>query len=345
MRAVMVISVLGLGAIPILMIWSPAGATGAAQRVFAVVIAICCAVMATLWMEQRWPSKTKSSVFVVTATICIAISCLIASAPVPALMGCVAFAPIGGYIAFFHTARFTVFNLAVALVTAVIEAARVAATDPMLAVCLFFLVVVANVSVQFTTQVLIQSVGFDVLNSDTNPLTGLLNRRAFYRRATELVTTGARRHDSFLAIAMIDLDKFKVINDTQGHAAGDRALRAIGCALRENIRRSAVVARVGGEEFLIADILDNDEVEPMVERLRCAIAATPPLLSASIGVVITPMPALATSPPQELFDELVADADAAMYEAKRAGGNQFRHHVWQDDAVDFTYRDRTVSQG
>jgi diguanylate cyclase (GGDEF)-like protein len=332
-RAVMIFSVLGLGAIPVAMIWSPAGPTSDAERAIAILLAATCVVMATLWMGPRWPSKMKSIVFVFTSTTSIAVACLIISAPIPALMACVAFAPIGGYIAFFHTARFAAFNVTVALITAFGEAIRVAATDPVLAVCLLFLVIVANISVQFTTQSLIQSVGFAVLNSDTDPLTGLLNRRAFYRRATELVDTAARRSDTYLAIAMIDLDKFKMINDTQGHASGDRALRAIGRTLRDNVRRSAVVARVGGEEFLIADILDRNEVEPLAERLRFAIAATPPVASASIGVVTTPLPGLAASSPHELFDELVAYADAAMYEAKRAGGNQFRHRAWRVDAA------------
>ena len=330
-RTVMIASVLGLGAIPVAMLWSPAGAKEPAQRVTAVVIAACCVVMATLWMGRRWPTKTTSAVFVVSATLSIAVSVLIISAPVPALMACVAFAPIGGYIAFFHTARFTVFNVAVAMAVALFETVRAVAQDPVLAICLFILVFVANVSVQFTTQALIQGLGLAVLNSDSDPLTGLLNRRAFYRRATELVATGSRRNDHYLAIAMVDLDKFKRLNDTQGHASGDRALRAIGRTLRDNVRRSAVVARIGGEEFLIADILDDDEVGVLAERLRYAIVSTPPRLTASIGVVTIPMPTLATVPSQDLFDDLVAHADGAMYEAKRAGGNQFRHCSWGAD--------------
>ena len=247
-RAVMIVSVLGLGTIPVAMLRSPAGPTNTAERAIAILLAATCVVMASLWMGPRWPSKTKSIVFVITSTTTIAAACLIVSAPIPALMACVAFAPIGGYIAFFHTARFTAFNMTMALIISTGEAIRVAATDPALAVCMLFLVVVANVSVQFTTQSLIQSVGFAVLNSDTDPLTGLLNRRAFYRRATELVDTAARRSDTYLAIAMIDLDKFKTINDTQGHASGDRALGAGGRALGGELRGEGRGCPRGGED-------------------------------------------------------------------------------------------------
>jgi diguanylate cyclase (GGDEF)-like protein len=181
------------------------------------------------------------------------------------------------------------------------------------------------VSVQFTTQTLIQGVGIDVVNSDIDPLTGLLNRRAFYRRTTELMSTRTRSHDRYLAVAMIDLDHFKRLNDTAGHVTGDRALAAIGRTLSEQTRGSSVVARVGGEEFLIADVLASPDAATMAERLRSAIVNTPPQLSASIGTVTTPIEGLATHPPQELIDRLVAHADAAMYEAKRAGGDQSRH--------------------
>jgi diguanylate cyclase (GGDEF)-like protein len=326
-RAVMTATVLALGAIPVAMMWSSAGPTGWPQRVIAVTVGACCVAMAALWMGPKWPTKASSSTFVVTGTLCIAAACLIVSAPGPALMGCVAFAPIGGYIAFFHSARFTVFNVSVALATAAVETFRIALYDSVLAGCLLTLVIVANVSVQFTGQALVQALGLDVLNSDTDALTGLLNRRAFYRHATQLVANCSRRDDRYLAIAMIDLDNFKRLNDTHGHATGDRALQAVGHTLRENCRRSAVVARVGGEEFLIAEVIDDDEVVAMSERIRRAIAMTPPQLTASIGTVVIPLPGLVTQPPRELLDSLVADADAAMYLAKRAGGDRVRHGI------------------
>lgn len=331
-RVVMILTVVSLGAVPVTLMGSPAGPQSTAERVIAVGIGVCCALMAGLWVTRTWPSKRRSALFVVVSVLCIAAACLIVT-PQPGLTSCMAFAAIGGYIAFFHTARFMMVNFAVAFATAAVLAARVAVDDPVQAAAMLVLVVVANISVPFTCQALIQVLGIDALNSRTDPLTGLLNRRAFYRQAGDLMDRTCAGDNRFLLIAMVDLDKFKVLNDTAGHAVGDRALVAVGRALRDNARRSAVVARAGGEEFLIADLLSAADATLLAERLRLAVTGTPWRLSASIGTVTVAVSELAAQARPVVLDTLIAIADDAMYEAKRAGGNQSRNRTLDEIAA------------
>ncbi|CAN5444202.1 GGDEF domain-containing protein [soil metagenome] len=328
-RFVMLATILGLGTIPLVLTTSPAGAQTVIERAIAVTISLACAGMSLLWMGRRWPSRLHSSAFVIVSVLAISAACLVVE-PQTGLTFCTLFAAIGGYIAFFHSARFMMFNLCVALATACTLAIRVAFEDYVLAPAMLVLVIVANISVPFTCQALIQLLGIEALNSDIDPLTGLLNRRAFYRQAGDLLDAAQRSGGQHLVVVMIDLDKFKRLNDTNGHAAGDRALVSIARTLRDQSRRSAVLARAGGEEFLIADVLNGSDAGALADRLRRAIVHTPPRVSASIGTVTVAVPQLAAQSTTAVIEALIAIADEAMYEAKRAGGNQSRHRT-QDD--------------
>lgn len=157
------------------------------------------------------------------------------------------------------------------------------------------------------------------VQATTDPLTGLLNRRAFIERVdTEL----AMRANTTLA--MLDIDHFKLVNDTHGHPAGDLVLQAFADICRAAVGADAVVGRIGGEEFavLLAG-LAVPEAEPVLERLRAAIQATridiggeTVTITASIGAT-----EIAAGP---TASELLKRADRALYEAKNAGRNRLR---------------------
>jgi diguanylate cyclase (GGDEF)-like protein len=149
------------------------------------------------------------------------------------------------------------------------------------------------------------------LQASTDGLTGLRNRRAFETEARELLLAGGR-----VAIVMADLDNFKLLNDTHGHEAGDRALRRFGQALRLNLRERDIAGRIGGEEFgVVLHDLGPDEAVAVVERLRDALhqpgdGATPSF-TASFGISCTDG--------HTDFDELLRSADRALYRSKHAG--------------------------
>jgi diguanylate cyclase (GGDEF)-like protein len=151
----------------------------------------------------------------------------------------------------------------------------------------------------------------------TDALTGLPNRRYFDEFCGLLARR--RRAGDALGVLMIDVDRFKVLNDTYGHHSGDEVLRSIGAAVVGAVREDDVPARYGGEEFVV--LLRNPTPEVALEvgeRVRAAVGAMDlsrlgiPTVSVSVGVAVA---RVADQP----IAELLADADRALYRAKRAG--------------------------
>jgi diguanylate cyclase (GGDEF)-like protein/PAS domain S-box-containing protein len=142
----------------------------------------------------------------------------------------------------------------------------------------------------------------------TDELTGLTNRRAWDSEVSREVVRAGREQQP-LAIAMLDLDRFKLYNDQLGHQAGDRLLKEAAGAWRSVLRETDLLARYGGEEFAVAlPGCDSDLATRLVERLR---AVTPGGQSCSAG--------LACWDGEESADDLLGRADAALYEAKQGG--------------------------
>ncbi|KQX95403.1 histidine kinase [Rhodanobacter sp. Root480] len=156
-------------------------------------------------------------------------------------------------------------------------------------------------------------------------LTGLPNRVLFHDRLQTAMQRGARQHHPF-ALALMDIDGFKAVNDTYGHPAGDALLQAIGMRLRGHLRSNDTVARLGGDEFALI-LEDVTDVAPILERCQqvCDLLARPyPLegrhgpfeanISASIGIALW----------EEKADdeELIQAADRALYRAKDGGRNR-----------------------
>nr|WP_241523387.1 GGDEF domain-containing protein [Mycobacterium sp. IEC1808] len=255
----------------------------------------------------------------------IVIGCVTQTQPMVALMACSALAVSGGYLAFFHTARYMVVNFLLAGAAGGVEVARlVMAGETTLALTGYFLVLELNVVVPFAIHIVVRALGVDLLRADRDPLTGLLNRRACDRAIIGRMLAG---HDHmFLAVAMVDLDHFKAVNDSRGHAAGDEALVAAARAITAACQESAVVGRVGGEEFLVADVVATQRPQGWGHKFCNAVAAIPASVTASVGTATLPLRDVGCDDVEQALRQLVADADTAMYEAKRCGGNQARHH-------------------
>ena len=152
----------------------------------------------------------------------------------------------------------------------------------------------------------------------TDALTGLLNRRAFYEQANVL-STYAERHHTELAVIVFDLDLFKTINDTHGHAAGDAVLEHIGQLLKKTLRKSDLCARIGGEEFIILLADDIESAYTLAEKLR-HVLETSPITFQEKQLVVTGCFGVAGNSLN--IDQLMKQADAAMYKAKESGRNR-----------------------
>jgi two-component system cell cycle response regulator len=152
-----------------------------------------------------------------------------------------------------------------------------------------------------------------------DPLTGLVNRSSFGDAATQAIAR-AGRQKQMLAVMMIDLDGFKLINDTLGHEAGDQILQEVGVRMRCIFREYDVVARFGGDEFavMVTDVESLESLSLMVQRLLASLAQPIGIhesrVTASVGIALFPTAGRSPS-------RLLRSADMAMYEAKRSGRN------------------------
>lgn len=280
---------------------------------------------AVLW-SVRMPSRAQSRAFAAVSTVSIALACLSYADPTAALVGCIAFATIGAYLAFFHSTVLVLANFAAAAGVATVQAVRLAAAGHVaLGVVDLWLVLQINIAMPLAIHVLLRTIGDDLLRADLDPLTGLLNRRAFRVETVALIARRKPTH-RHLMVALVDLDDFKAINDTHGHSAGDSVLVQVADVMRASVRDTALVARSGGEEFLIADVALSDDLADQCHAVCEAIAALSVGVTASIGSVRVVLDHAPRDIQMAIVDDLVATADDAMYRAKRNGGNQCHHH-------------------
>ena len=157
----------------------------------------------------------------------------------------------------------------------------------------------------------------------TDPLTGIANRNALIERAG-LLYGQCRREGRALAIAMLDIDHFKRINDMHGHPAGDHVIKLVAQMLADQMRESDIFGRYGGEEFMaVLPDLDGAGAETACERLRTAVesmeiawSGTPLAVTISVGMCARAGNTL------EGLDAGIATADKALYAAKHAGRNR-----------------------
>ena len=165
--------------------------------------------------------------------------------------------------------------------------------------------------------------------ASVDPLTGLMNR-AWFDRELELLLARAGQASAEAALLFLDLDGFKAVNDQHGHPAGDLLLKEVAQRVLGCVRDDDLLARYGGDEFVVVlePILDRSVVHAIAERIiEClsgtfTVDGTHVRLSVSVGVALFPLHGTTSA-------DLIAHADAAMYRAKREGGNRYR--VWSTD--------------
>lgn len=167
-------------------------------------------------------------------------------------------------------------------------------------------------------------------------MTGLHNRR-FLEEYTDTLVAGTHRRKTQMSILMLDLDYFKMVNDTHGHDAGDTVLKALAKVLTQSVRGSDMVIRYGGEEFMIIlQDTDGDGAELVSEKIRAAVEALKVQLTGtvlqktiSIGLAVFPTDS-------DTFWQTVKYADVALYHAKETGRNRvvrFTPDLWTDEKI------------
>ncbi|HEY8467537.1 MAG TPA: EAL domain-containing protein [Solirubrobacterales bacterium] len=165
--------------------------------------------------------------------------------------------------------------------------------------------------------------------ADHDTLTGLLNRRRFVDEIAREIAR-VRRYGGESAVLVLDLDRFKPVNDSAGHAVGDQILATVADVLRTRLRATDIVARLGGDEFgVLLPATDRDAAERLATELRAVIAGRMRGSGSPAGARVTASIGVATfaAGDEELApEELLAHADLAMYAAKQAGRDRVRVH-------------------
>ncbi|MYM36934.1 diguanylate cyclase [Duganella sp. FT50W] len=161
------------------------------------------------------------------------------------------------------------------------------------------------------------------VRANTDYLTGILNRRAFASAGNQRLHA-ARAHNATLAVILFDLDHFKSVNDSHGHEAGDQALIGVTAVVRAELRDGEILARHGGEEFVVMPShCTHEQARILAERLRVAIEREPLTLADGHILRVTASFGVASaSGPTAALDSLLHAADLALYRAKRNGRNR-----------------------
>ncbi|MEC3957006.1 GGDEF domain-containing protein [Nocardia sp. CDC153] len=288
------------------------------------------------WWLLPWPREVESLVWIVLFDLDTAANDLLARDRVIAVLGIVLLMAMGGYVTVFHGPRVLALHVAWSILVTVMLATLIAlgylpATgrgeshthgrfqDLALGLdIILVMVVVVGVILPFV------QLGHWIVRVDalSDPLTKLLNRRGLDSYLAARIGRSERRS---AYVASLDLDRFKTINDTFGHPFGDEVLVRTAQRLRDTVESDALVARTGGEEFVVVGYL-RDNPAALAEGLRAAIETTPDLpvtITASIGVAIIEASHADSEWTESSLRRLLHRADSAMYRAKGLGGNTF----------------------
>lgn len=291
----------------------------AVSRVVMAVLTVAAFVWPLYWYFRPWPSPRTSITLFLLTDIGIALSCAAHGDPLSALATTPLFAVTGIYLVLFHGPRATAVHLVIATATVLGVAVWLGVSDypnaAFVAICKALVSLLVTVGILPAAQFGLWLIRNSSVESLIDELTSVANRRGLLDYVSRLAVADDKQGP--MCVVVIDLDKFKGINDRHGHVVGDQVLVRTAHQMRDALGTQAFIARTGGEEFVVIESLATREAAGLGERLRAAVAAAgPPAVTASLGVVCGPLDSA------DDFDRLLHLADTAMYAAKRDGGDR-----------------------
>jgi diguanylate cyclase (GGDEF)-like protein len=273
--------------------------------------------------NESWPTWRQSVAFVVWADLWLAVTLFFAvRTAFVGTIGCILFIMIGFYAAIVHSPRVAITHIGWALAVCTALAAMAMSepvNDNWVVLNLYLMVAGVVFSTAWILQIVWLRLTDDARNAHRDYLTATLNRRGLQDEAQHLLRSD--RTQALIAL-LIDVDSFKILNDTHGHVAGDDALTAVADRLIAAAGPDAVVARIGGDEFVVLRGVDRQEIEQVATEIHSAVSSDsdPYPVSASTGVSVYLSPE--TDLPDRAVNELIEHADNAMYRAKKRGGDR-----------------------
>jgi diguanylate cyclase (GGDEF)-like protein len=285
-------------------------------------VAISSVVLAMVWWVRPWPGPAASAAFIVYADMAVIAVMGIYRNVYESMPGLVLLSAVSVYTVVHHGARAVMLQTSATLVATLAWAGwvMVQGSTPAADVSIRSLLLVpVTICIPVLLVPLVAVLRRDANGSFRDDMTGLHNRRGMQIHAGELIDRGAA-----FSLLLIDIDRFKVINDRYGHAAGDNALVVVAGVMRRVALPDAVVARIGGDEFAIVLEGDHPMAARLAEGLHHAIAAesvtgSVPRMTVSIGIATVP-PDLHGDALFVDLDQVLVRADRAMYAAKHDGG-------------------------
>ncbi|MGW0163437.1 hypothetical protein ACWDUN_29350 [Mycobacterium sp. NPDC003323] len=294
-------------------------------RLAAAGVSFCSIALGVLfWARGLWPSKRQSEISVILGIVLAAATCVALPEPLLGLMGAAVFTAVATYTAIFHTWRLIGAVLVAALAVIVVTGIRLAATTPAVALGLSMTNALIIIFVTFVVRALIGLIDADLFTGDIEPTTGLLSRDGFLDALAVTVAARGRTDDRYLVVTQVSLDSFAAVADVVGDGRARELRVLVAQMLRDQARRDVGIAHLPDADFLLVDIFNTPDPDPLCERISGGLTATAPELKASIAAVVTPLTPLASVSPDELSETLLAAAGAAVADARRHGGNQRR---------------------
>ena len=315
----------GLDGVVSLVVLQPAASTPTSAAAVAA-FAVLQIAWGLAWCVLPWPSRRLSLAFVVSADVSIATVVLLDGSWFFALFGWYFFALMSVYMMFFDGPKVALGHALWVVLTAclfVVGAGSAAQFEGTHLIVMTLVWVVPMVAAPLGVQCGIWALRNDAYEAVIDPLTGLLNRRGLHLHIGDMLRDTSTA-DTEVDVMVVDLDRFKDINDAFGHPTGDKVLVRSARRIKAAVRGSALVARTGGEEFVVIDLAETDRTERDSDRVRDAIAAPAhPAVTASVGVTSVALADFAVpgADPVAALDAIIEQADRAMFDAKRDGGN------------------------
>ncbi|WP_256990971.1 GGDEF domain-containing protein [Rhodococcus sp. 06-235-1A] len=318
------------GLIGAIAMFSADGPACTTAKVVCLLVLISTVPVGAWWLRRSLDASHMPGWFVVYADVGVASMLLTFAGRDLALNGAALFAVIGIYIVYFARRRVLGFHMLFVNVVVVVLAALALAEDShdLASTAARTLVTLLVVNSVLVFRAVIQR-QLDLANTDS--LTGLLNRRGLELRLERMMASLDSEHS--VALMVVDLDQFKQVNDTYGHAVGDHVLRRTARRLKTATGTRPCVARTGGEEFTIALPVTETAAHRIADDIRGSVhdPVDEVPVTVSVGVAMIDggrwSAAAVSGCGADLLHNVLLDADTAMYESKNAGGNRTTVYV------------------
>lgn len=318
-------STYNFGVLAIVSSFAPDAVHSPVAYLWKAILVCSTVVVGTLWLVKPFPGRAAVIGFGIYADVGTA-STLWFNSPSDSLVICVLFAVIGTYCTFFLSLRWLAAHLAfaAACVTAMAVTVYVTGGSDLASLILRTnVILLVVIGVAPTSHLLVTVLSDDARSSQLDPLTGLLNRRGLDAALDDMAPLG-REHDQCIAVVMVDIDRFKSVNDVYGHEEGDAVIVRVAQRLGAHMGDYGVLARTGGEEYLAVVSTSRLHVDALVHGIRRALRdpADTVAVTVSVGAAIVYWNSPLREQEVDIITRATRVADSMMYEAKAAGGNR-----------------------